>query len=61
MFSRLKDCVADTVQDNPNTEDDLLFDIIKCNFRHTSMQYMGEKICKYKKLIEDIEGQLAQL
>ena len=58
---KIKECITETVQDNPNTEDDLLFDIMKCNFRHTSMQYMGEKRCKDKKLIEDIEGHIAQL
>ena len=30
-------------QDNPNTDNDILFDIIKCNIRHLSMQYVGEK------------------
>ena len=34
----IKECITETVQDNPNTEDDLLFDIMKYNFRHTSMQ-----------------------
>ena len=58
---KIKECITETVQDNPNTEDDLLFDIMKCNFRHTSMQYMGEKRCKDKKLIKDIEGHIAQL
>ena len=38
-----------------------LFDIMKCNFRHTSMQYMGDKRCKDKKLIEDTGGHIAQL
>ena len=58
---KIKECITETVQDNPNTEDDLLFDIMKCNFRHTSMQYMGEKRHKDKKLIEDIEGHITQL
>ena len=58
---KIKECITETVQDNPNTEDDLLLDIMKCNFRHTSMQYMGDKNCKDKKLIEDIEGHIAQL
>ena len=58
---KIKECITETVQDNPNTEDDLLFDIMKCNFRRTSMQYMGEKRRKDKKLIEDIEGHIAQL
>ena len=58
---KIKDCITETVQDNANTEDDLLFDIMKCNFRHTYMQYMGEKRQKDKKLIADIDGQIAQL
>ena len=58
---KIKDCITETVQDTPNIEDDILFDIMKCNFRHTSMQYMGEKSHRDKKLIEDIIGQLAQL
>ena len=45
---KIKECITETVQDNPNTEDDLSFDIMKCNFRHTSMQYMGEKRHKDK-------------
>ena len=40
---KIKDCIADTVQDNPDTEDNLLFDIMECNSRHTSMWYGGEK------------------
>ena len=40
-------------------EDDLLFDIINCNFHHVSMQYVVGK-CNDKKLIEDIEGKIAQ-
>ena len=58
MSSGLKECIIETVHDNPNTEDDLLFDIMKCNFRHTSTQYNGEKRCKDKKLIELLKGKL---
>ena len=57
----IKYCNTETVQENPNTENDLLFNIMKCHFRHTSMQYMGEKRCKDKNILKDIEGQIAQL
>ena len=53
---KIKECITETVQDNPNTEDDLLFDIMKCNFRHTSTQYMIEKRCKDKKLLKILKG-----
>ena len=58
---RIKGCIAETVQDSLNTEDDLLFNIMRCNLRHTSMQHVGEKGCKDKKVIEDIEDQIVQL
>ena len=45
--------MAETVQDNPNTEDGLLFDIKKCNFRHASMQCEGEKRHKRPKKKKD--------
>ena len=36
--------ITQTVQDNPYTDSDILFDIIKCNIGHLSMQYIGEKM-----------------
>ena len=40
---QVKDSIQQTVQDNPNIDIDILFDIIKCNIRCLSMQYIGEK------------------
>ena len=54
-------CTTETVQDSVNTEDNPLFDVMKCNYRPTSMQYVEEKRCKNKKLVEDIEGKITQL
>ena len=58
---KVKDSIQQTVQDNPNTDNDILFDIIKCNIRHLSMQYIGEKRCKDKQKIENQENQIALL
>ena len=48
---KVKDSFKQTVQDNPNTDNDILFDIIKCNIRCLSMQYIGEKRHKDKQTI----------
>ena len=45
---KIKDCITEIVQDNQNTEDDLLFDIMKYNFWCTSMQYVGGEDVKTK-------------
>ena len=58
---KVKDSIQQTVQDNPNTYNDILFDIIKCNIRHLAMQYIGEKWCKDKQKIENLETQIALL
>ena len=58
---KVKDLIQQTVQDNPNTDNDILFDIIKCNISHLSMQYIGEKRCKDKQKIKNLETQIALL
>ena len=58
---KVKDSIQQTVQDNPNTDNDILFDIIKCNIRHLSMQYVGQKRRKDKQKIENLETQIALL
>ena len=58
---KVKDLIQQTIQDNPNTDNDILFDIIKCNIRHLSMQYIGEKRHKDKQKIENLETKIESL
>ena len=58
---KIKNSIQQIVQDIPNTDSDILFDIIKCNIRHLSMQYIGGERCKYKQKIDSVETQVALL
>ena len=58
---KVKDSIQQTVQGNPNTDNGILFDIIKCKMRHSSIQYIGEKRHKDKQKIENLETQIALL
>ena len=58
---KVKDSIQQTAQDSPHTDNDILFDIIKCNIRHLSMQYIGKKRHKDKQKIENLETQIALL
>ena len=40
---KVKDSIQQTVKDDPNTDSDILFDIIKCNVRCISIQCIDEK------------------
>ena len=53
--------IQQTVQDTPNTDSEIVFDISKCNIRCLSMQYIGEKRCKDKQKIVKLETQIALL
>ena len=58
-YIKVKDSIQQTVQDNPNTDIDILFDM-KCNIRQ-SMQYIREKRCKDKQKIDNLETPIALL
>ena len=41
---KVKHSTQQSVQDNPSTDNDILFDISKCNIRWLSMQYIEKDI-----------------
>jgi len=45
---RIIKCIVETTEDNPNTEETLLWDTIKCRIRGTSVKYSAE--CKRKRI-----------
>jgi hypothetical protein len=61
LKKEIKKTIEETLQDNPNTEDGLMWDLIKCKIRGTCLMYASRRNKRRKNRLKELETHIKEL
>jgi exonuclease III/uncharacterized protein Smg (DUF494 family) len=61
LKDEIRETIINTIEENPGTDDCLLWDVLKCRIRGTCISYSSKKNKENKKELENIEQEIKRL